>query len=98
MFIDSKVVTLKQVISSTIHEPKTMRDKLVRIYTGTEVTCIALKGELEAIGIESMMKNPFQISTGYVGATPENVDVFILESDLEKASPVIVEFQRINQD
>ncbi|MCD6347431.1 MAG: DUF2007 domain-containing protein [Bacteroidales bacterium] len=76
-----------------------MRDKLVRIYTGTEVTCIVLKGELEAIGIDCLMKNTFRSSIqAGIGIVPQaNDDVYIQESDLEKASPIIVEFRKINQ-
>lgn len=72
---------------------------LVRVYTGTELTVNLLKGKLENIGIPSTVQNDFNsgISAGFPGGVPSAIDLFIQESDLKKAEPVISEFNRINK-
>jgi hypothetical protein len=67
---------------------------LIRIYTGTEVSVIHLKEELEENGISVMMQNDFQsgISAGFVGGVPSAIDLYILEKDLKKAEPIINDF------
>ena len=74
-------------------------NELIRIYTGTEVSVIHLKEELEESGISVMMQNDFQsgISAGFVGGVPSAVDLLIQEKDMEKAKPIIDDFiQNIN--
>jgi Putative prokaryotic signal transducing protein len=73
-------------------------DGLIRVFTGTEVTVNLLKGELEAIGITSLIQNDFLsgITSGFAGGAPSAIDLFIQEHDLETAKPVIDEFVRIN--
>ncbi len=53
---------------------------LIRIYTGTEVSVILLKGELEEKGIYTMIKNDFQSGNmaGFFGGIPSAVDLYIL--------------------
>ncbi|MCB2207747.1 MAG: DUF2007 domain-containing protein [Bacteroidetes bacterium] len=72
---------------------KTQKD-LIRIYTGTEVSVILLKGELEEKGISSMIKNDFRSgnAAGFFGGIPSAVDLFIRESDAALAEAVVSEF------
>ncbi len=63
-------------------------------YTGTEVSVILLKGELEEKGISSMIKNDFQSgnAAGFFGGIPSAVDLYIRESDAARAKPFVSEF------
>jgi len=72
----------------------TKGNNLVRIFTGSEISAILLKGKLEDNGISALIQNDFQsgISAGFLGGIPSAIDLFIQESDLEKAEPIIKEF------
>jgi hypothetical protein len=73
-------------------------DNLVRIYTGTELTVSLLKTELEKVGITGIIQNDFESGTSAgIAGNPAAVDLFIQESDLKKAKPVIVDFLKINK-
>jgi len=73
-------------------------DKLIRVYTGTELSVNLLKDELESFGISGIIQNDFNsglsagFSTGFLSA----VDLLIQESDLKKAELIISEFAQIN--
>jgi hypothetical protein len=71
-----------------------MKNDLIRVYTGTEVSVIHLKEELEEGGIPVLFQNDFQsgIGAGFVGGVPSAIDVFINESDLKKAEPILKDF------
>lgn len=73
-------------------------NNLIRVYTGTELTVNLLKEELEKNGISAMIQNDFNsgISAGFSGGVPSSVDLFIQESDLEKAEPNLIEFAKTN--
>lgn len=75
-------------------------DNLTRVYTGTEITVNLLKEELEMAGIPTIVQNDFSagVSAGFSGGVPSAVDLFIQESDFEKAEPIIKEFIRINKE
>ena len=71
-----------------------VKDQLVRVFSGTEVSVILLKGLLEDIGVISTMRNDYRlgIEVGFVGGVQSSVDLFVQESDFQKAEPVIREF------
>jgi len=71
---------------------------LIRVFTGTEILVTLLKEDLENAGIAVFVRNDFQsgISVGFVGGVISAVDLYIQESDLEKAYPVLNEFEKIN--
>jgi hypothetical protein len=71
-----------------------MKNSLLRAFTGTEIEVILLKGELEENGISTMIRDDFtnSISAGFYGGTPSSIDLFINESDLGKAQPILQEF------
>ena len=73
-------------------------DELVRIFTGSEVLVILLKDELEQFGIRSMIQNDYDagLSAGFVSGVPSAIDLYIQESDLNKAKPIISEFVKNN--
>lgn len=72
----------------------TQENNLIKIYTGTELTATYLKEELDSKGIGSIIKNDFQsgISAGFGGGIPSAIDLYIQESDFEKADPIVKEF------
>ncbi|MCD4772450.1 MAG: DUF2007 domain-containing protein [Bacteroidales bacterium] len=71
-----------------------MKNEIIKIYTGTEVSVLYLKGMLEEIGVSAMIKDDFQssISAGFVEGTPSAIDLFIQKSELKKAEPIINDF------
>ena len=74
-------------------------DDLIRIFTGSEVLVILLKGELEQTGVQSMIKNDYDagLSAGFVSGVPSAVDLFIQKSDLDKAEPILTDFMKNNE-
>lgn len=69
-------------------------NELIRVFTGSEVSVILLQGELEEIGIGSIIQNDYQsgISGGFLGGIPSAVDLFIQQLDFGRAEPLIKEF------
>jgi len=74
------------------------RDELVRVFTCTEITCRFLMAELEKAGIPVMIKNEFQsaLSAGFGSGTPSAVDIYVTQSKVEEAIPVIEDFIKNN--
>ena len=75
------------------------KNKLIRVYTGTEVTVILLKGRLEEMGISSIIQNDYKLGTevGFVGGVQSAVDLYIQQSDYKKAEPLIDEINQKNK-
>ncbi len=69
-------------------------NKLVKVYTGTEVTVLLLKELLEEIGIMSTVQNSHKsgVEIGFIGSVQSAIDLFIQQSDYESAEPVIRDF------
>ncbi len=74
------------------------KNELLRVYTGTEITANLLKEELEKNGISGMVRNDFKsgVMAGFSGGMPSNADLYINESDFDKAKPIINKFNEIN--
>lgn len=73
-------------------------DNIIRIYTGTELTVYLLKDELEKVGITGIIQNDFESGTSAgIAGDPSAIDLFIQESDLKKAKPVLIDFLKINK-
>ena len=72
-----------------------MNNKLICVYSGTEITVNLLKKILEETGIPALIQNDFNsgISAGFSGGVPSAIDLFIEETNLEKAGPIITEFK-----
>ena len=75
------------------------KNELIRVFTGTEVSVILLKGLLEEIGVSSTIQNDYKsgINVGFVGGVQSAVDLFIQLSDFEKAEPIIRDFTAKNK-
>jgi hypothetical protein len=70
------------------------KNKMIRVYSGTELTVNLLKDELEQIGISGLIQNDFNsgIVAGFSGGGPSSIDLFIQEFDLKEAEPIINDF------
>lgn len=66
-------------------------DELIRVFIGSAVEVNHLKAELEANDISALIKNDFQsgLAAGFVGGTPSAIDLYVAESDVEKAQEII---------
>ena len=65
-------------------------DKLIKVYSGSEGLVHILKDKLEQNGITATIQNTSGDS--FLGGTPIALDLFIRQTDAEKAEPVIQEF------
>jgi hypothetical protein len=75
------------------------RDKLVKVYTGSETTVLLLKDLLEEIKVSSIIQNNYKlgVEVGFVGGVQSSVDLFIQQSDFETAEPLIRDFIATNK-
>jgi hypothetical protein len=75
------------------------KNKLIRVFTGNEISAIHLKEELEEIGVSSLIQNDFRSGMvgGFGGGIPSAVDLFIQQSDQIMAQPIINEFIETNK-
>lgn len=73
---------------------------LIRVFTGTEVLVYLLKERLEEVEISSLIKNDFQsgLTVGFISGVPSAVDLYIQESDMKEAEPIINEFIQDNEE
>ena len=73
------------------------RDELVRVFSGSEIAVMMLKEALDEIEIGSFVQNDFQSGmVAGIGGFPSFVDLYIHQSDLQRAEPLIVEFTEAN--
>ena len=70
------------------------KNKIIRVYSGTELAVNLLKDELAQIGISGLIQNEINsgIVAGFSGGSPSSVDLFIQEFDLKEAEPIINDF------
>lgn len=66
----------------------------IKVFSGSLVLVQKLKQDLEKEGIETFIKDESYIAsvTGFVDFSP--VQLFILESDVEQAKPIVEAFQK----
>lgn len=72
------------------------KDKLIRIYSGNEVTIHMLKGRLDLAGIYAAIQNDSNDS--FLRVVPAAVDLYIQQSDYKRAEAIIKEFTVNNKD
>ena len=67
---------------------------LMKVFSGSEILALALQQKIEAVGVETVIKNNIQSAklAGF-GTSAQAVEVFIQETDFAKANPVIEEFR-----
>jgi hypothetical protein len=67
---------------------------LIKIFSGSEILALALQQKIEAIGVNTVLKNNIQSGrmAGF-GTSDLAVELFIQEVDFGKANPVIEAFR-----
>lgn len=70
----------------------TKKNELVKVFTGPEGAVILLKSRLEQAGISSIIKN--DSSELFLGVSTPVTDLYIKESDLDNAQPVVAEINK----
>ena len=67
---------------------------LMKVFSGSEILAMALKEKIEAIGVETLLKNNIQSArlAGF-GSTGQAVELFVQEIEFAKVNPVIEEFR-----
>lgn len=67
------------------------KDELVLVYTGSLIDIERIKAELEMNDIYGIVKNGFRqgIEAGFVGGTPDTIDLFVTAFDAAKALEII---------
>ena len=75
------------------------QSKLIRVFAGSEITVSLLSAELEQEGIPTEIINEYEQSNfrGFSTGTPYSVDLYILDTDSERADPLVQEFLKINK-
>jgi len=69
-------------------------DKLIKVYSGTEVLVHILKDKLEQNGISATIQN--DSGDSFLRGTPIALDLYIRQLDIKKAEPIIQEFVKKN--
>ena len=75
------------------------KSELVRVFAGSEITVNLLQYELEKEGISTNIINTNDVgaSFGAPAGTPYTVDLYILDTDSQKAEPIVKEFLKTNR-
>ena len=67
---------------------------LMKVFSGSEILAMALKEKIEAIGVDTVLKNNIQSARlGGFGNSDLAVDLFVQETEFAKVNPVIEEFR-----
>jgi len=66
---------------------------LIKIFSGEELLAISLQEKMEAIGINTVLRNNNQANVLPSIQSAKAVELFIQEVDFGKASPAIEEFR-----
>jgi len=65
-------------------------NKMIKVYSGTEMSVLALKDRLEKEGINTTIRN--DSNNSFLGGVPIAIDMYIKNSDLRKAKNIIDAF------
>lgn len=71
------------------------KNKLIRVYSGTELLVNLLKGRLENYGISATIQNDSHDC--FLRGVPTAIDLYIQQFDCKKAEPIINEFIQKNK-
>ncbi len=68
-----------------------MNNNLIKLYTGGDVVVHRLKQELEANGINALIKDGFKqgLAAGFGEGVPSAIDIFVVGDDFEKANEIV---------
>lgn len=65
----------------------------MKVFSGTEILAVSLKSKIEAIGVETVIRDNNQSNVFPSIDNAKAVELFIQETDFSKANPVIEEFR-----
>ncbi|HEX9152968.1 MULTISPECIES: DUF2007 domain-containing protein [unclassified Flavobacterium] len=67
---------------------------LMKVFSGSEILALALQQRIEAIGVDTVLKNNIQSARlGGFGNSDLAVELFVQETEFSKVNPVIEEFR-----
>ncbi|RDI53700.1 DUF2007 domain-containing protein [Flavobacterium glaciei] len=67
---------------------------LMKVFSGSEILALALQQRIEAIGVDTVLKNNIQSARlGGFGTSGQAVELFVQETEFAKVNPVIEEFR-----
>ena len=67
---------------------------LRKVFSGSEILALALQQKIEAIGVDTVLKNNIQSARlGGFGNSDLAVELFVQETEFSKVNPVIDEFR-----
>ena len=67
---------------------------LMKVFSGSEILALALQQRIEAIGVETLLKNNIPSARlGGFGNSDLAVELFVQETEFAKVNPVIEEFR-----
>lgn len=66
---------------------------LMKVFSGSEILAVSLKNKIEAIGVETVIRDNNQSNVFPSLDNAKAVELFIQETDFSKANPVIEEFR-----
>jgi hypothetical protein len=67
---------------------------LMKVFSGSEILALALQERIEAIGVDTVLKNNIQSARlGDFGNSDLAVELFVQETEFAKVNPVIEEFR-----
>ena len=66
---------------------------LMKVFSGSEILAVSLKSKIEALGIETVIRDNNQSNVFPSIENSKAVELFIQETDFSKANPVIEEFR-----
>jgi len=71
--------------------------KHTKLFTGSLIEIQRLQLDLDDNQIPSLVKNNFQsgLRSGFYGGSPSQVELFIYEEDVEKATPILEAFKKM---
>jgi hypothetical protein len=69
-------------------------DNLLKVFAGNEALALLLKARLEEAGIPALVKNDYP--GAWLLGVPPAIDLFIQESDMNEAAPIIKDFLQSN--
>ena len=65
----------------------------MKVFSGSEILAVSLKSKIEAIGIETVIRDNNQSNVFPSMENTKAVELFIQETDFSKVNPVIEEFR-----
>ena len=65
----------------------------MKVFSGSEILAVSLKSKIEALGIETVIRDNNQSNVFPSIENSKAVELFIQETDFSKANPVIEEFR-----